>query len=75
MDLIWKVKMIIFLQSSGCRVSKAITKLFLVPNGSEDTWIDITIKKFEANEMSYCKNSMMMIFLEDKLQVYLWDLE
>ena len=41
--------MTVFLQSLGSRVAKAITKLFVVPNGGEDTWTDITVKKFEAN--------------------------
>jgi len=46
---IWKVKMIVFLQSLGSRVAKAITKPFLVPNGDDDTWYDINVKEFEAN--------------------------
>jgi len=41
--------MIVFLKSLGSRVAKAITKPFLVPNGNEDTWSDITFKEFEAN--------------------------
>ena len=50
---IWKVKMTIFLQSIGSRVAKAITKPFVVPNGNEDTWIDITANKFEANAKAH----------------------
>jgi len=46
---IWKVKMTIFLQSLGSRVIKAETKLFNVSAGDENTWSDITTKKFDAN--------------------------
>ena len=35
--LIWKVKMIIYLQSLGSRVAKMVTKPFSVLNGDEDT--------------------------------------
>ena len=48
--------MIIFLQSLGCRVVKVITKLFVVPNGVENTWTNITIKEFEANAKAYYAN-------------------
>ena len=41
---IWKVKMTVFLQYLGSRVTKAKTKLFSVPNGDENTWPDITTK-------------------------------
>jgi len=34
---IWKVKMIVFLQSLGRWVAKAVTKPFSVPVGDEDT--------------------------------------
>jgi len=33
----------------GSQVAKAITKPFVVPNGDEDRWTNITIKEFEAN--------------------------
>ena len=46
---IWKVKMIVFLQSLGIRVAKAVTKPFSIPSGDEDTWSDIATKEFEAN--------------------------
>ena len=62
---IWKIKMTIS-QSLGSRVAKAITKPFVVPNGDEDTWSEITVKEFETNAkayMSFCKHSIMMIFL------------
>ena len=45
--------MTIFLQSLGSRVAKAITKPFLIPNGDEDTWFDITVKEFEANAKAH----------------------
>ena len=47
--LIWKVKMVVFLQSLGSWVAKTVTKLFNVPIGDEDTWSDIFTKKFDAN--------------------------
>jgi len=30
-------------------IAKAITKPFVIPEGDEDTWSDITVKEFEAN--------------------------
>ena len=50
---IWKVKMIIFLQSLGSRVAKAVTKSYSVPVGDEDTWSDIATKKFDANTKAH----------------------
>ena len=50
---IWKVKMIIFLQSLGSQVAKAMNKLFSVPIGDEDTWSDIVTKKFDANAKTH----------------------
>ena len=41
---IWKVKMVIFLQSLGSRFAKAVN-----PDGDEDTWSDIATKEFDAN--------------------------
>jgi len=35
--LIWKIKMIIFLQSLVSRVAKAVTKPFMFSEGDEDT--------------------------------------
>ena len=63
---IWKVKMIIFLQSLGSRVEKAGTKLFSLLEGDEDTWSEITSKKFDANAKAHyvlLKPCMMMICL------------
>jgi len=45
--------MIVFLQSLGSRVAKAVTKLFSVPAGDEDTWSDIATKKFDANAKAH----------------------
>ena len=41
---IWKVKMIVFLQSLGSRVAKTVTKPFCAPLSDEDTWSDIATK-------------------------------
>jgi len=51
--LIWKVKMIIFLQSLGSRVAKTVTKAFSVPDDDEDTWSEIATKKFDANAKAH----------------------
>ena len=48
-----KVKMTIFPQSLRSRAAKAIIKLFLIPNGNEDTWTDIIVKKFVANAKAH----------------------
>ena len=50
---IWKVKMIVFLQSLGSRVAKAVTKPFSVATGDEDTWSDIETKEFDANARAH----------------------
>ena len=50
---IWKVKMIVILQSFGSRVAKAVTKPFSVPINDEDTWSDITTKEFDANAKAH----------------------
>ena len=50
---IWKVKMTVFLQSLGSRVTKAVTKPFSAPFGDEDTWSEIATKKFEANAKTH----------------------
>ena len=55
---IWKVKMIVFLQSLGSRVAKAMTKPFSVPVGDEDTWSDIATKDLmpmQRHTMHYFK--------------------
>ena len=46
---IWKIKMIIFLQSQDSCVAKTITKLFVCPEGDEDRWSDIATKEYDAN--------------------------
>jgi len=38
---IWKVKMIVFLQSLGSRVATEVTKPFSVSDGDEATWSEI----------------------------------
>jgi len=45
--------MTVFLQSLGSRVAKAVTKLFSVPDGDEDTWSEIATKEFDANAKDY----------------------
>ena len=50
---IWKVKMIIFLQSLGCGVAKAVTKPFSIPIGDEDIWSDIAMREFDANAKAH----------------------
>ena len=40
---IWKVKMIIFLQSFGSQIA----------NGDENTWSKIMVKEFEANAKTH----------------------
>jgi len=50
---IWKVKMIVFLQSLGSRVAKVVTKPFSIPIGDEDTWFDIATKEFDANAKAH----------------------
>ena len=46
---ILKVKMIVFLQSLGSRIAKAVTKPFNVPIGDEETWSNIATKEFDAH--------------------------
>ena len=50
---VWKVKMIVFLQSLGSRVAKVVTKPFNLPDGDEDTWFEIANKKFDANAKAH----------------------
>ena len=50
---IWKVKMTVFLQSLGSRVTKEVTKPFSAPLGDEDTWSDIATKEFDANARAH----------------------
>jgi len=44
---IWKVKIIVFLQSLKSRVAKTVTKSFSVPDGDEATWSKIVTKEFD----------------------------
>ena len=50
---IWKVKMIVFLQSLGSRIAKAVTKPFSAPTDDEFTWSEIETKKFDANARAH----------------------
>ena len=45
--------MIIFLQSLGSRVAKAVTKPFSVPDGDEAIWSEIATKEFDANAKAH----------------------
>jgi len=45
--------MIVFLQSLGSRVAKAVTKPFMFLEGDEDTWSDIALKEFDANAKAH----------------------
>jgi len=51
--LIWKVKMIILLQSLESWVVEAVTKSFSVPDGDKNTWSEIATKKFDANAKAH----------------------
>ena len=62
---IWKVKMTVFLQSLGSRVTKAVTKPFSVPIGDEDTWSDLISKEVDAN--SKAQNALLLALNEDDL--------
>ena len=50
---IWKVKMIVFLQSLGNRITKTVTKPFSLPIGDENIWSDIATKEFDANTKAH----------------------
>ena len=45
--------MIVFLQSLGSRVAKAVTKPFSAPHGDEGTWSKIVTKEFDANAKAH----------------------
>jgi len=45
--------MTVFWQSLGCRVAKAVTKPFRVPDSDEDTWSDVATKEFDANSRAH----------------------
>jgi len=45
--------MTIFLQSLESRAAKAVTKLFSLSYGDEDTWSEIANKKFDANAKAH----------------------
>jgi len=76
---IWKVKMTVFLQSLGSSVAKAITNPFVILNGDENTWSDITVKELEANAKAHYDLLQALnnekISKGDKLQICVWDLE
>ena len=63
---IWKVKMIIFLQSLGSWVAKAVTKLYSAPTGDDGTWSDIAAKEYEAN--SKAQNALFLAWMRMTLQ-------
>jgi len=41
--------MIVYLQSLGSQVAKAVTKPYSAPTGEEDTWSDLASKEYDAN--------------------------
>jgi len=45
--------MIVFLQSLGSRVAKAVTKPFSVPDGDEVIWSEIATKEFDTNAKAH----------------------
>ena len=45
--------MIVFLQSLGSRIVKAVTKPFSIPSGDEDTWSDFATEEFDANAKAH----------------------
>jgi len=47
--IIWKVKITVFLNSLGSHVVKAISKLFVCLEANEDSWSEVTIKKYTVN--------------------------
>ena len=42
-----------FLNSLGSIVAKAISKLFVCPEGDDDSWSKITVKEYEVNSKAY----------------------
>jgi len=50
---IWKVKMTVFLQYLSSCVAKAISKPFVYPEDDEDSWSDITTRKYDANSKTH----------------------
>ena len=50
---IFKVKITVFLQSLGSRVTKTMIKPFSVPDGDEDTWSDIATKEIDAKAKAH----------------------
>ena len=48
-----KVKMAMFLQSLGSQVAKAVTKLFSIFDGDEDTWSEIATMEFNVNDKAH----------------------
>jgi len=62
---IWKVRMIIFLQSLGTLVAKSLNKPYSRPESEEDTWSEFTFKEFDAN--SKAQNALLLALNEDDL--------
>ena len=56
--LIWKVRIIIFLQSLGSLVAKFLTKPYSRPESEKDTWSELTFKEFDAN--SKAQNALLL---------------
>ena len=44
-----KINMAVFLNSFYSHVSKVISKLFICPEGDEDSWFEITVKDYNAH--------------------------
>ena len=45
--------MIIFLNSLGSHIVKAVTRPLVCPESDEGTWFKITVKEFNANAKAY----------------------
>jgi len=67
---IWKVKMIVFLQSLESRVAKEVTKSFSVPTSDEDTWSDTATKEFDANTKTHY--TLLQAFNDDDIARFIY---
>ena len=45
--------MIVFLQSLGSLIAKAVTRPFSAPDGDEDPWSKMATKEFDANARAH----------------------
>ena len=63
--LIWKVRVIVFLQSLGCWVAKAVTKPYSASTGEEGTWSDLASMEYEAN--SKAQNALLQALNDDDI--------